>query len=60
MHLLPFRSALGAPVRVVADAAVTGNLASPLNFARFYLPRVLPRAVQKVRNVARAGRVARH
>lgn len=29
-------------IRVVAKAAVTGPLASPLNFARFYLPRLLP------------------
>ena len=75
--MLPFHSALGAPVRVVAKPDVTGNLlgfglgfitdlnptliptltltltltptltlagnlASPLNFARFELPRLLP------------------
>jgi hypothetical protein len=40
--VLPFDSALDAPVRVVAKPDVTGNLASPLNFARFELPRLLP------------------
>ena len=40
--VLPYRPALGAPVRVIAKADVTGNLASPLNFARFELPRLLP------------------
>ena len=33
---------LAGRVRVVADPAVTGPLASPLNFARFYLARLLP------------------
>ena len=33
---------LAGRVRVVADPAVTGPLASPLNFARFYLPALLP------------------
>lgn len=42
VDVLPYRPQLAAPVRVVADAAVTGNLASPLNFARFELPRLLP------------------
>ena len=42
VHVVPFRAALGAPVRVVAKAEVTGNLAAPLNFARFELPRLLP------------------
>lgn len=42
VDVLPFRPQLAAPVRVVADAAVTGNLASPLNFARFELSRLLP------------------
>ena len=40
--VLPYRPAHGAPVRVLAKADVTGNLASPLNFARFELPRLLP------------------
>ena len=40
--VLPFDSALDAPVRVVAKPDVTGNLASPLNFARSELPRLLP------------------
>lgn len=35
-------------VRVTASAAVTGHLASPLNFVRFYLPRVLPPHVERV------------
>ena len=35
-------------VRVLADPKVTGPLASPLNFARFYLPRLLPRGVRRV------------
>jgi lipopolysaccharide biosynthesis glycosyltransferase len=30
-------------VRVVADPRITGKLASPLNFARFYLAALLPR-----------------
>lgn len=42
VEVLPFHSALRAPVRVVAQPDVTGNLASPLNFARFELPRLLP------------------
>jgi hypothetical protein len=41
--VLPFDSALDAPVRVVAKPDVTGNLASPLNFARSELPGYCPR-----------------
>jgi hypothetical protein len=35
-------------IRVVADPKVTGQLASPLNFARFYLPRLFPHASRVV------------
>ena len=47
--LVPFAPAtLASRVRVVADPKVTGHLASPLNFARFYLPQLLPPTVRRV------------
>ena len=39
---------LAGRIRVVADPAVTGSLSSPLNFARFYLPRLLPPLTRRV------------
>jgi lipopolysaccharide biosynthesis glycosyltransferase len=39
---------LAGRVRVVANLAITGNLSSPLNFARFYLPRLLPPEIDQV------------
>ena len=39
---------LASRIRVSADPAVTGKLASPLNFVRFYLPQLLPSSVERV------------
>ena len=35
-------------VRVTADPKVTGHLASPLNFVRFHMQRLLPRSTRRV------------
>ena len=35
-------------IRVEADPAVTGKLSSPLNFARFFLPSLLPQGLEQV------------
>ena len=35
-------------IRVEADPAVTGKLSSPLNFARFFLPSLLPSGLEHV------------
>ena len=45
---LPDELLLASRVRVTADPKVTGHLASPLNFARFYLPRLLPPSLKRV------------
>ena len=45
---LPDELLLAGRVRVTADPKITGHLASPLNFARFYLPRLLPPSTSRV------------
>ena len=45
--LLP-SSWLAGRIRVVADPKTTGPLCSPLNFARFYLPQLLPPTLRRV------------